>query len=466
MARRTSIRGRIALSIFALSTGLLVIMSLLVYVEFERQLRANLDDTLRLQAAANQALVDANTSPPHLAATIDPDLQRFLGEAILRLYDADGVLLRDASPASTSASPEHAVVVETLRVRHDVYRTVELGDHEAYRIVAAPIQHDGHLLGVLVSGIEWSRVDTPLQTLRLILIIAVSVTGAMLAGGAYLIARHALHPVARIVTTARRITQGDLQQRIPASPTRDEIGELTTTLNSMIARLAETVERERRFTADASHELRTPLAAIEVALDVTLTQDRAVEEYQRVLRMVRTQTQGLHRLAQQLLLLSRLDAQELQAGFVSIDLGELVRAVGDAFRDAYSGSQVSMDLPQRVLMVRGDIELLARALTNILENALQHAGPCVALTIEVQARGDLTASVTITDDGPGISDELAATMFQRFRRGSAARGGAGTGLGLAIVESILHVHGGDVRILPRRGEGAGIVLTLPLELPE
>ncbi len=155
----------------------------------------------------------------------------------------------------------------------------------------------------------------------------------------------------------------------------------------MIARLAETVERERRFTADASHELRTPLAAIEVALDVTLTQDRAVEEYQRVLRMVRTQTQGLHRLAQQLLLLSRLDAQELQAGFVTIDLGELVRAVGDAFRDAYPGSQVSMDIPNTALMVRGDIELLARALTNILENAIQHAGPHVALTIQVQARG-------------------------------------------------------------------------------
>ncbi len=183
MVRKSSIRARIALSIFALSTGLLVIMSLLVYVEFERQLRANLDDTLRLQAAANQALVETSTSPPHLAATIDPDLQRFLGEAILRLYDADGALLQDASPASTSASPEHAVVVETLRVRHEVYRTVELGDDEAYRIVAAPVQHDGHLVGVLVSGIEWSRVDNPMQTLRLILIIAASVTGAILAGG-------------------------------------------------------------------------------------------------------------------------------------------------------------------------------------------------------------------------------------------------------------------------------------------
>lgn len=466
MVRRTSIRARIALSIFALSTGLLVIMSFLVYVEFERQLRANLDDTLRLQAAANQALVDTNTAPPHLTAAIDPDLQRFLGEAILRLYGADGDLLQDASPASTSAEPEHAVVLETLRVSHDVYRTVELGDHEAYRIVAAPIQRDGRLVGVLVTGIEWSRVDDPLQTLRLILIIAVSVTGAILAGGAYLIARHALQPVAHIVTTARRITRGDLQQRIPASPTHDEIGELTATLNSMIARLAETVERERRFTADASHELRTPLAAIEVALDVTLTQDRPAAEYQRVLRTVLAQTQGLHRLAQQLLLLSRLDAQDLRTGFAAVNLGELAHTVGEAFREAHPLTRVEVVSPNTEVRVCGDIELLARAFTNIMENAVEHVGPTVSLMVDVQAVG-ATAVVTMTDDGPGISEELATTAFQRFRRGSAARSGSGTGLGLAIVESILRVHDGTVQIVPRRaGAGASFVLALPLKRPE
>lgn len=466
MLHKVSIRARIALSIFVFSTGLLVAMSLLVYVEFERQLRTNLDDTLRLQGAANQSLVNTDRSPPDLSATADVDLQRTTGEAVLRLYDARGRLLVDESPASATAAPELDVVLETLREQQDIFRTVALSDNEEYRIIAEPIRHDGRIVAVLVTGIEWSRVDQPLQTLRLILAVAVPIAAAALAGGAYLIARNALRPVAHIVATAQRITQGDLHQRIAVSPARDEIGELATTLNSMIARLAETVERERRFTADASHELRTPLAAIETAIDVTLTHDRRIDEYQRVLQTVRKQTQRLRLLAQQLLLLSRMDAQALQTSFVLFDLGEVVQAVVEAFGDTNSATQLSLTIAHEGMQIHGDIELLARALTNILENAVTHVGPNVALAIDVRATSAQVASVTITDNGPGISGDLAAAVFQRFRRGSASRSGDGTGLGLAIVDAVCNVHGGSVRLLPRpAGEGSTFELTLPLSKP-
>lgn len=466
MLRKLSIRARIALSIFVFSTGLLVAMSLLVYVEFERQLRTNLDDTLRLQAVANQSLVNTDRSPPDLSATTDVDLQRTTGEAVLRLYDAHGTLLVDASPASATAPPELAVVQETLRQPQDIVRTVALSDNEDYRVIAEPIQRNGEVVAVLVTGIEWSRVDQPLQTLRIILTIAVPIAAAALAGGAYRIARNALQPVAHIVATARRITTGDLHQRIPGSPARDEIGELVSTLNSMLARLAETVERERRFTADASHELRTPLAAIETAIEVTLTQDRPGDEYQRVLQTVLHQTQRLRLLAQQLLLLSRMDAEELQTSFVLFDLGEVVQTVVDAFCDTYPAAHVSLTIATDGMPVRGDIELLARALTNILENAVTHVGPDVTLTIAVRSTAAQFATVTITDNGPGISGDLAAAVFQRFRQGSASRRSDGTGLGLAIVDAVLTVHGGSARLLPRpAGAGSTFELILPLAAP-
>ena len=463
MPLRIPIRIRIALSIFALSSGLLVVMSFLVYVGFERQLRENLDDTLRLQAAANLEFVKADQTPPVLTVGIDPGHQRSAGEAVLRLYDADGAVLADGSPASAAAPSEKDVVIASLQADHDVYRTVVLSDNEEYRIVASPVRHAGRVTGVLVTGIEWSRVNQPLEVLRLILLIAVGLTAAALAGGAYVIARRALQPVAAIAATARRITRGDLQQRIAATSSRDELGELTSTLNSMIGRLAETVERERRFTADASHELRTPLAAIEAGIDVTLAHDRTIAEYQRVLRIVLKQTQSLHRLAQQLLLLSRLDAQELQAEFVSIELEELVDAVVESFRDTHALTRVRVVDPSGGLTVRGDVELLARALTNILENAVVHVGPDVALTIETRATRDGSAMITIEDDGPGVGEALAPEVFQRFRRGDVSRSGGGTGLGLAIVDSILHVHAGSVLLLPARsGSGACFALALPL----
>ena len=323
MRPRIPIRIRIALSIFALSTGLLVIMSLLVYIGFERQLRANLDDTLRLQAAANLEFVDAARTPPRSPLVSTPVSNGWRAKPSCACTMPMARCWRMPHRRRRPRRPRTTWSRAALRASRDLYRTVVLGDNEEYRIVASPVRHDGRVTGALVTGIEWSRVNQPLETLRLILLIAVGLSAGALAGGAYLIARRALRPVAEIVATAHRIAQGDLQQRIAATSARDELGELTATLNSMIARLAETVERERRFTADASHELRTPLAAIEAGIDVTLARDRTTAEYQRVLRIVREQTQGLHRLAQQLLLLSRLDAQELRAEFVSIELGGL-----------------------------------------------------------------------------------------------------------------------------------------------
>src|SRR5262249_59458692 len=134
----------------------------------------------------------------------------------------------------------------------ETYRTVARSYPEAYRIQASPVRLDGEEMGVIVTGIEWSRVNQPLETLRLTLFVAVAITAAVLALGAYLVARRALHPVAAITATARRITRGDLHERIATVSTRDELGELTNTLNSMISLLAASVDRQRRFTADPS----------------------------------------------------------------------------------------------------------------------------------------------------------------------------------------------------------------------
>lgn len=452
-----------AISIFALSSGLLIVMSAMVYVAFERQLRVSLDDTLRLQTAGNIELVDTTRVPPAMVVGVDPGHERAAGEAVLRLYNRDGEMIEDGSPASAAATAEHEVVATALAANRDVYRTVELNDHEDYRILASPVRRDDVVTGVLVTGIEWSRVNQPLETLRLILLIAVTISAAALAFGAYLVARRALHPVAMITAIARRITQGDLHQRIEATSSRDEVGELTNTLNSMIGRLAETVDRERRFTADVSHELRTPLASIEAGIDVTLSQERDPAEYRRVLSVVREQAQALHALSRQLLLLSRRDARDLQNAFISVDLAELVEMVVDSFRDAHPGATVQVSGASESLSVRGDVELLARALINILENAVAHVGPSIRITVSVQRGSAVSALVIIADDGPGVGEQLAESIFQRFRRGNASRGGGGTGLGLAIVEAIMHAHDGTAQLLPPRdGEGARFGLTLPL----
>jgi signal transduction histidine kinase len=463
MLTNTSIRTRIALSIFALAAGLLIVMSVLVYIAFEQQLRASLDDTLRLQAASNLERVDTSAIPPILAVGSDPGQERFAGEAVLRLYDVNANMLVDGSPASASADDERDVVRAAIAANQDVYRTIELSENEAYRVLASPVRQAGTITGILVTGIEWSRVNQPLETLRLILVIAIALTALALAGGAYFVARRALYPVALITAAARRITSSDLHQRIASTSIHDELGELTSTLNSMIARLADTVDRERRFTADAAHELRTPLATITAGIDVMLLQDRHPDEYRRLLSIIREQTQGLTVLSQQLLLLSRLDTQDVWQDLEIIELTGLVDAIAEAFQDVHPDVTLSQQLLDAPLSVRGDPELITRAVVNILDNAVIHVGPTVRLHVIVHRTAEGSAQIVVTDDGPGIPQDLAPAVFQRFRLGDASRSQGGSGLGLAIVDAIMHGHRGSVRLLPsQKGEGARFALTFPL----
>ena len=457
-----TIRATIGLAILGLSVGTLVVMAITVYVAFERELRENLDDTVRLRAASNLQLVDSTRSPPTLLAGPDPGQERLEGEAVLRLFDATGNLLSDASPAAETSAEEKALVLRAITSGDDVYASVDLGGDEDFRAVASPVRARGTITGVLVTGIESSQVNEPLAALRLILAFAVPATSILLAFGSLWIARLALRPVSRITATARQITRGDLERRIEGVRRKDEVGELAGTLNAMIARLAETVERERHFTADASHELRTPLAAIETSIDVTLSQERPSTDYRHALESVRGQAHRLSRLTRQLLLLSRLDSAQAQREFEKLDLAGLVEAVAAAFADANPEARVSAERSTEAIEVRGDVELLARAIMNILENAATHAGPNVAVAVRVAITPGGRALLTIEDDGPGIPAEFASEIFQRFRRGDAARSTGGTGLGLAIVEGIMTLHGGSVRLAASAAGGARFELTLPL----
>jgi signal transduction histidine kinase len=456
------IRTRIALWIATISIGLLVLMASAVFATFDRQLKSNLDDTLSLRSDTNRQLVDLTSVPPSLVRSPDPEHERFQGEAVLRLYAGDGSLLSDSSPAAGTTAEVQALVQAAAARRSDLYRTIDLGGDEDYRVIASPIRVSDTSTVVLITGLEQERVTGPLRILRLILLIAVPVTAAAAGLGGYWIARRALLPVAAMTETARRISRGDLHQRVPGATANDELGRLAATLNAMIARLGETVERERRFTADASHELRTPLAAIETGIDVTLAHERSAAEYRRVLTVVRGQATRLNTLANRLLLLSRLDADELRSTFTTVELSGLLEAVVDSFRDGHPEATLQLFNSPEPLEVRGDLQLLARAAVNLLENAVIHGGARVGVTIRLTASGD-RALLVIEDDGPGIPPDLAAGIFQRFRRGDAARSRGGAGLGLAIVEAIVLCHRGSVRLVTSPGaRGARFEILLPL----
>jgi signal transduction histidine kinase len=453
--RNWTIRARIALTIFAACSAALLLMALAVFFGFRHSLLDNFDDNLQASAIAERNFVDVSGAQPSLQLSGQPDDLSSEDANFVRLLGKDGSFIA-GEPTTPEGNREKAIAAKVLNGAQ-VIDTVRLRG-ASFRVFAVPIRSQGGITGVLIVGGRRDSVFETLGLLSTVLLFAVPSTSGVVAVLAFFIARRALRPVHQITQAARNIAAGDLSQRIGGAVTQDEVGELATTFNRMIERLEETIERERRFTGDASHELRTPLTAIEAALEVTLSQERTPEQYRVVLESVKTRTGQMTRMARQLLLLSRMDAQAMQRDFVTVQLNELLSAVMEAFSDEHPQTEVTGH-QESPLAIHGDPELLARAFTNILDNAAIHA-PGASITVGTSVSGQ-RAVVTFSDNGPGISLAHLPNILQRFERGNSPQERTGAGLGLAIVESIAQAHKGSVEITSS-GSGTCVLLFFPL----
>jgi signal transduction histidine kinase len=255
----------------------------------------------------------------------------------------------------------------------------------------------------------------------------------------------------------------------------DEFSELAATFNGMLSRLeqaftqreqaftqlAEALERQRRFTADASHELRTPLTIIKANTSLALEEERSKVEYQRALEAADRAADTTTRIVQDLLLLARGDAGQLQMDRCPVPIGEVLERAADAFRGSRV-APISVVLSDPSLMVLGGPHHLLRLFSNLLENAVRHTRRTGSITVSVEQEKDGVV-VRVRDTGEGIPPEHLPHVYERFYRVDAARNRrqGGTGLGLAICQSIVEAHDGSLTIESVVGEGTTVTVRLP-----
>jgi signal transduction histidine kinase len=244
--------------------------------------------------------------------------------------------------------------------------------------------------------------------------------------------------------------------------TDDEIARLGETLNDLLARLESARERERRFVADASHELRTPLALLRSELELAQRRPRSREELESALASAAEETERLSRLADDLLVLARADADGLALRREELRVRDLAERVGSRFerRASESGRTVDIGAPSGLEVV-GDGARLEQALANLVDNALRHGEG----DVRIAARADNgSVELHVLDEGAGFDDDFAAQAFERFSRADEARGNGGAGLGLAIVQAIAQAHGGTSFARNRDDRaGADVWLVLPTD---
>jgi signal transduction histidine kinase len=224
------------------------------------------------------------------------------------------------------------------------------------------------------------------------------------------------------------------------------------------------------FVSAVSHEFRTPLTSLRQLTELLSSDRVATEERRRTYYdVLRRESLRLHRLVEGLLDFGRMEAGRREYRLEPVDAGELVRGVVGEFQaePACAGHRISLELPPPPCGVRADREALARALWNLLDNAVKYSPDAAEIVIAV-ARENGRVAIEVRDRGPGIPEAEQQSIFEKFVRGTAAHtsGARGTGLGLAMVRTIAGAHGGQVRVSSAVGEGSTFTLVLPAERSE
>jgi heavy metal sensor kinase len=329
-------------------------------------------------------------------------------------------------------------------------------------VYALPLQGQSPAAVLVVSRSVGELQAALNQTILFLAVLSVLVVlaGTLLA---HRLAGNILEPVRRIASTARSLSQHDLNRRVEVDVPPDELGELVETFNGMLARLEASFESLRRFTADASHELRSPLALMRSELEGTLARARTPAEYQQVLRGLEAEVEHMARMVDQLLMLARADAGALRPAETNLDVADFLHETAARWRPVAQTRHVRVDVDAPDSgSVWGDPDLLRRVMDNLIDNATRHTpeGSAVQLIGAPTARG---WNIDVRDQGPGVPPAARSVLFERFVRADTARARdtAGAGLGLALSRAIAESHGGSLQLLDQNGSGAAFRLFLP-----
>jgi signal transduction histidine kinase len=303
---------------------------------------------------------------------------------------------------------------------------------------------------------ELAPTARTLNSILLALTIGSAVTVLFATALGWWTSRRLLRPLTRITDAAGEIAAGGLDTRV-ARESDPDLDRLAVSFNDMADAVQARIEREARFASDVSHELRSPITALAAAAEVMHSRRRELpERTQQALEVVVGQVRRFDAMVMDLLELSRIDAGATDLHTEEVEIEELCRRVAARNGFPHLPVEVGWRAPRTAVVDKLRFE---RILANLLENAVQHGGGPVRVSIERGNGSHLL--VAVEDAGPGVARGERVRIFERFARGSAARHRVGTGLGLALVVEHAHAQGGEAWAEDRPGGGARFVVQVP-----
>ncbi len=456
------IRRRLVAVILAVVAVVTGGAGVLIVVTLEHRLVADVDQELLSQATAVGPRQGFGRRPPPQLQQDERspfDVRRY---AYVTLNMAGEVV--SSTPAGRGDNPDPLPDVAGMSAPAGPLTVGAVEGDMHYRVVLTRMP-DG---GALVAAISLQDVDGAVRAATGTVLAACALAVVLAGVIVWLTVRTGLRPIDEMIVTAERIADGELSERTPVPKRASEVGHLGNALNTMLDRIEEAVAaktaseaRTRRFAADASHELRTPLTSIRGYAELYRQGARSTDDIERAMSRIEREAIRMGDLVEDLLLLARLD-QGRPLEHAPVDLTAVVLDAATAARAVEPERPLRIDVGEGPVVVTGDAHRLRQVVDNLLTNVREHTPETTAVSVRLSATSG-AATLVVADDGPGMSPEVAARVFDRFWQGEPTS--RGTGLGLSIVSEIVVAHGGTIDLATAPGEGATFTVTVPVAGP-
>lgn len=443
--KRLSIRQRLLVLIMSSLLAVWCAMAVFSYHESHEEISELFDS--RLEQGANIILLLDLKRLQNLANNEAEQLEDNDGDndehnqvLPFQVWSAEGrLLLHNASAPHVSYSPENGF--KNYVTEHKKWRTLARWNTD--KTLQVRVFEDIHQRRHLASGIL-HRILTPL-------LIALPGLALLI----WLSVGRGLQPL-RALSDAIAARHAKNLDAITLERVPTEVESLIHSLNELLQRLANSLDKERRFTADAAHELRTPLAAIKIQAEVALAaQD--TEQHDQALHGIVAGINRTTRLSEQLLMLARLDHHSLETQ-QTLDLSLIAQQAASRYANRALDKQIELSvLAETPILILGEPNLLDSMISNLLDNAIRYTPEQGRIEVAVHIQKE-NASLSVKDNGPGLSDADKTRVLDRFYR-VEGQTSSGSGLGLSIVERIAQVHGAHIQLdrgLDQQGLGVQI----------
>jgi two-component system OmpR family sensor kinase len=444
-----TIRLRLTIYWAAILAGILLVAAIAALTLFARQQFSALDAALleETENAADQIQRGGTASAAGILQRLSLETDIGPGRRV-RIVTAHGEFgnfgdVHTIPPPFDPALPTHPAIIA----------------NPAFRFAVVPMLYNGEI-AYLQSGVQAGLVDESVYNLRNLLLLMVPIVLILCVGGGYLLAGRALRPIEAVTDELDAIGPTNLSSRLTVPLVADEVARLTQEINSLLERLERASATERRFASDAAHELRTPLSVLRTGLEVALARDRSPDENRAALGAAHREALSLCRIADELLMLSRLNG-EVMVDRQRLNLRALLSEIAATVGPLAQAREIKLtiDAPEDIF-VYGNTGHLRRLIVNLLDNALKFTP--VGGSIDVGLKSDANRAILrVADTGEGIHPAELPHIFDRFFRGAGSPG-EGSGLGLSLCREIARAHGGEIAAANLPSGGSAFVVTLAL----